>query len=513
MKGCICLFLSAFIAATSCKGQTFFNAFAIDSSPSVSCSVETMEDSFLVVGYCNDPLTPNGLVSFTAVFDQDGQLASYSLIRIPGYIHFVASRTNSLIKTYNNEFVSTGYAMTDSLKRFITLTVFDSIGHLRFYKLYEPPTSGYKHVTGEKIIQTSNGDYLLTGQVQNPNFAIDVFLMRVDSVGNLKNFVQYPGVPEYYNDPYGIIQVNDTTIVISCTAQSNSTVDYWTSVQNTCFLTVDTSGTLKLLTCTTDNNTRAENAIALADSSGYLSCGSYYYIRSQGSGFLFNEYIAKWDRNFAKVWDLSLGSTSSVNSFTDLVQNSYGEIYLAGQNLENSGPGAGFNATIAKVSAGGAALWQRQYRIPTPYPTDLSRNYINDIDVLSDGSIVGIGYWENYYPANNPFGIIQLGTIFKFDSDGCYNSTNCGLSSIKNVSAENIVRVFPNPVKDNINVECALLIEDYTIYDIYGRELITEAINPNKTVVIPVITLAPQTVILKIKLINGEVAIKHLQIF
>ncbi|HLP49422.1 MAG TPA: T9SS type A sorting domain-containing protein [Chitinophagales bacterium] len=477
---------------TVAKAQTFITPFSIDSIATVAYSVLEKNESLYVLGVNADTSIDWGVRSFLARFDNEGNKLSYVTFRPPGYVTSYAGGANSLIPTSDNGMVTTGILTDTASRNYVLFLKFDSLGNVEFYKTYQPAIANFRHTGGYKIIECDSAYYII-GETQRSNYYVEPMLIKTDLAGNLQFVKTYNTLPYLYGGGTNMsftIMPNGNLLLCEARADDGNV---WDKILSTCFLEIDTAGNLLNQHCTAGINTHAHYNIAVTHDNNYISCGSYYAYRNQGSGYQYNNYVAKWDTGFNILWDLKLGYINVFNAFTDFMQNPADDIILCGHNLVDTigGGDAGFNGCLAKISATGNLNWFRNYKVPTGLGLDNSHNWLYDIDLLPNEDIVAVGSWQ-WNSANSPLGLKQLGWLLRVNSDGCMDDGSCGVTDIDESAAEQEpvtlqpVVISPNPsdgvfaVNSTVTLPAATTID---FYDVNGKRLSSQMLLNQSTLV------------------------------
>lgn len=468
------------------NAQTFVKHFTVDGTSTLAYALEVHDTAIFVAGIIGDTTVPNGLKSFLLRMNAQGEVVHQTTLRPAGYRHYVATRENSMISTHDGGLACVGYAQDTADKIFMSVTKYDSNGDLTWYKIIDPGIPNYQTVFPYKVVEDAEGNLFLTGGTFVNN-ATRTFVAKLDSMGNIKFVKVYYTLP-LFNRGMGICFTPSGNLLISAYSQTNPVLPYWTSVQNTCFLEVDTAGNQVALHCTTDSNTRVEYNITPTADGNYLSSGAYYAYRNQGSGFRWEEDIIKWSPSFSKIWETRTGSQHVVNAFTDFQQNSSGDIYVCGLNLASTGIYAGFNGVLAKVDDSGNLLWYHTYRLTG---VDNSDHNLYDIDIAPNGDLLAVGYWQWNFTINNPLEAAQVGWLIRANSVGCMDDGSCGVEWL-NADPPNStppkaeVVVSPNPCNGIFTVHVPPgfpSLSTISIYDVNGRQIAQQPVWGQATMV------------------------------
>ncbi|MDB5283292.1 MAG: hypothetical protein JWO06_2367 [Bacteroidota bacterium] len=468
------LLLGVAITGLTANGQTFIKAFSIDSSSTLAYSLNARDSFFFVAGNVNDPVVSGHLASFLAKFDYSGSRTWDTVLRADSFSFFVVSENqNSLVTTKDKGLASAGKVTTLSGKDMVLFTKFDSTGNLSFYKTYDLGMSGYLRLYSYSLIEYDNAYYIFGG-IQLANFTTLTVVLKVDANGNQLFARTYAGLPELYGTLGSVCLLPNSHFLLTV-GRTDDNINYWQAVYKTCFLEIDTLGTLINEHCTTDSNTFAQYSISPTVDGNYLSCGSFCSYRHQGGGPYYNEYIAKWDTGFNRVWDLKAGDVNDLNTFEDFYQDSADNIVICGFNIDSI---TGYDGVIAKADSNGNLTFYRKYKMPTGLFPDYSWNYFNDLTLLPEGDILAVGSWE----ANNgnPFAFPQLGLIIRVHSDGCMDDGSCGITDVNEPlptqpsQARTPIQIFPNPSNGSFVVNTLYDLPAFTeieIYDAWGRKI------------------------------------------
>ena len=468
----------------SVSGQTFLKHFAIDSVGTQSFSLSLADSFIFVAGVCADTSVPNGIKSYLAKFDYSGNYISRAEIRPSEFVQFACPNKNSMIRTNDGGFAIAGYAQDSLDSTHIALVKYNRSGQLQFYKTYQI-YAPYLYANAFCLLQGKDKQYYVLGDIQFANYQTSIFFIKLDSNFTVEKSKIFSNLSQNYSLSGNACFLSDSDILIS-NGRTDNNINYWQSIQTTCFLKVDTSGNLTSSYCTSDRNTKAYYNVAATSDSGYLSSGSYFQTRIEGDGLLDEKYLVKWDRDFNLIWGLKTGAVESDNSFSDFVQTQNNSIVLCGQNVADTGIAAGFRGVIAQVSMAGNLNWLREYSVPLPNGSDAngSQNYLYDVELMPNGDIVAVGSWQTS-SINSPLYFQQVGWIIRVDSNGCMDNGNCGLETkVQNIpeaepGLHDIVKIFPNPSKGifivsvQVDIPVGCTIE---VYDALGCQLLAQPI-------------------------------------
>ena len=463
------------------SAQGFLRYFTADSVATQTYSLCLKDSFFVVEGAVSDTVIAGGVASFVAKFDYNGNKISCNTYRDSRYLFFdFCINQNALINTSDGGMAAIGEVLDTAGKYLILFSKFDSAGGLLFYKTYDLGLSGYRHLNAYSIMERLDA-YYITGDVQLANYYTEPLLVKLDLAGNLIFSKAYTTLDYVYTYQSSIKALQNGNLLV-CVSRADNNINEWQNTLQTCFLEVDTLGNIKKQGKTTDNNTSAAYTLDIAQDKSYLSCGSYFKYREQGFTYEYQEYLAKWDTSFNKVWSLQVGDSGYNNNFSDFKQTASDEIILCGTNcndINQTSP----TGCLAKVNSNGDLQWYRKYIIPTGLNPDYSYSYLYNVGLLPCGDILAAGSWQNN-GGNSPLGYQQVAWILRVDSNGCMEDGRCGLSTDISSSpalqvAPEAIKVVPNPSNGIFTINALGPLPSATtieIYDALGRKLHSQAL-------------------------------------
>ena len=474
------LLLVYLLACFTTQAQTFIKRFAVEQTATVASSFEIRHNKIFVTGVVADTSIPFGLKSFIAQFDSMGELVNYFTIKPNGIKQFACSFKNSMISTRDAGFALIGYAIDSIDSMHIAFLKYDSNGYYQFQKMYDIYPSRY--ASGLKLVQNQDESYFIVGDIQYLNYQSNVFLLKIDAVGQLVFSKRYANFPLELNGARGITKLNDSTLLVSIGSTDGNDAQAWVSKVATCFLVLDTSGNQKRFFITADSNTIASINIRTTYDGKYLSCGAYFDDRVQGLGYRYRNYVVKWDTSFNEIWNVKTGAISPLTDYIDFEQTSSNDIVLSGMQCCDSSDGGKKNGTLSKVSKDGTLLWQRNYRGITSTNLGSEYNILTDVDLMPNGDIVATGECDGDIPDDN---IGQYGWIIRVHGDGCMDDslgvggTWCGFNGIDEPDIEmsqskDAIRIYPNPSQGIFTIYSKIDLPPATtiqVFDVNGKQL------------------------------------------
>ncbi|MGB3078017.1 MAG: T9SS type A sorting domain-containing protein [Saprospiraceae bacterium] len=340
-----------------------------------------------------------------------------------------------------------------------------------FYKVY--PGSYLVRLT-ESLIRYNEALYLI-GFVQTQNFDLDVFIQKIDTIGN-KIWEKTYGIPS--RDETGraaIIEDDGLTVMISESYDPTPTIKndtrYWIR-----FMHIDTSGSIIRDWKEEVTNHEGWAGTLLKYNDDYI-----YTTNTIGQetnfGPVVGGEIVRRDSSFNIVWRKQYGvPDSQFTGLGDMVLSRDGHLLVTGQNVDSS---MNFNAArIMKICLDGSVQCEiRDTGIALPNGQSL--NLMEGIVESESGSIYAVGY--TYKNAN-----FYEGLLLKINKDGCID-TICTTTAIEDQIhlEEDKVLLYPNPTRDELTIQFSDEIPKNTfvrIYDTYGRELKSSHLYESKNI-------------------------------
>jgi hypothetical protein len=327
------------------------------------------------------------------------------------------------IKLSGNNFIIAGGKMPYGLATKAILVKTDGSGNVIFEKSWY---GSYDYYEGSSVICTTDGGYALGGFVWNPlpppNYSGDPVIFKTDSLGNLLWMKNLGG-------PY-----SDNIAMLTNSIDGNIII-----------------GTSYCDTMAGDNCSRRINIIKI-DNSGTI------------------------------LWNKKYGKSEYFKTLTYIRTNTDGSLISTGithHAKEYSSKDFGW---ILKTSSEGDSLWYREYVV---CQGDESDNWLYDAIPTSDNGYLACGV---VYPMPPDTGS-QDGWLLKVDSLGCEAPGECWVGQdeiwVKTFTPDKPFVVFPNPATANVTVEFHInpLGAEFELYDLTGRQVLTDKIAPNRDLV------------------------------
>lgn len=376
---------------------------------------------------------------------------------------------NTLLMNTKNEMVFTGYC-NDTLASILvglsSLTL-DSIKTNRIF--YPGQTGGFQAYS---IAESTDGGYYIAGGRTNEVTAnTDAFLLKVN------NNLQQEWI-KFYNQlifDYAktITVLNNGNLLLGAVRNDlNQTNEH----ANTWLLEVDTGGNIVRQWFDPNDSTYVAEGLRQTQDGGFIYGARKKNYQSGFSSVSYNATIVKMDNNFNKQWTFMRGGSdlSIYTGISDIEQLADGSFIAAG-NLTYYGTDTALNGYIVKLDVNGNVIWERNYR---GISTSQSLNFLSDIDILPDGSLIAVGQCQ-LSGATPP----QVGWFLKLDSNGC-EIENC-LVGIDDIERNEVLILSPNPASNvfYVTLNADMFGATIRVFDAVGKLLFSQQAIEEKTAI------------------------------
>lgn len=266
----------------------------------------------------------------------------------------------------------------------IAIIKFDNAGN----KLWEKFLSGFPtgNVQTQKVMERSNGDFVLGGQYSITGIGTTGFLLTTNATGDAPSFKHIGGT--YFNvenDP------SDNGLVVAGTSSSA------TLGGAGCYLLkTDAAGDpiWALRLNYTDNNDNYYSAKRLADGT-YLAVGQQI---STPSAIYSDGVVAKFSAAGALLWTKSYSTGDFYDAFTDFTEMPDQSILISA--VHNTFM-VGSAAMLYRIDADGNLIWSKEYG-----------QGMNTVFAFANGAVYGAGI------VTTPVTFSQRPFLMKFNEDG-----------------------------------------------------------------------------------------------
>lgn len=445
------LFFCAF--SLSGKTQNLWNKTYIEDRPALLFSSVIKDgEYYYITGVTSDISLNNGLQrAFLGKIDSStGAIVKYSTFYDSLDKNYAAFH-NTLIKNSKGDFVLTGYA-GDSLARMFVTKFNSNLDSVKVFDYYTPNTFLF---AGMKMIQFTDGNYYITGvKTDSLQNNANVFLMKIDSLGNRI-------WEKYYNSRIidyakSLVVLNNGNLMLGAFRNDdNQTNEH----ANTWLLEVDTGGVIQRQWFDPNDSTYAAEGLKQTSDGGFIYGAQKKHSQSF-SDIYCTATIVKMNSSFQKQWAFSGGNPGMETGFADIEELPDSSFVACGKYNYRS-------AWIVKLRSSGQVMWDRKY---VGIPDTGSENYLTDIDVLPDGSLIAVGQCQ--FLGHTP---PQVGWFLKLDSNGC-EIENClvGIDDRQQTTDNRQIQIYPNPFTKDISI--TLQTENnhkatFTITDLLGQTI------------------------------------------
>ena len=102
----------------------------------------------------------------------------------------------------------------------------------------------------------------------------------------------------------------------------------------------------------------------------------------------------------------------------------------------------------------------------------VGQDQINDIKPTSDGFAVMVGFHTTYGPGGNSVFVVKLGNDYSFPAPSS-NPPIINIVFLEDLVALKSLKVYPNPVNDQLNISIEETEFDYSLLDASGKQLLS----------------------------------------
>ncbi len=418
------------------KQYDFFDTNASTCSY-LSVNAFTVNNDYILCGVVNTPTINQGLGIVRV--DSIGNIKYQKQFNSPNNLMFTNGTGNqAYIKLKNNNVLFTGqYVLGLDYFSACMARVNHTTGDTLWTKMYKQPGDTTYLLCSIELQDSSIISFGFRYYLLGTTLYSKPFMMKVDKNGNYKwhkwiNTTWSSNTLFLYQK---ILKITDNDFITVGVKDNGS--------QNGFVLRIDTN-VVKQYDVNTNvlgfNNHQIQDFIQLQDGT-YLACGGLYTSSGKTRKLVYNFNGTTGAKIKHKLYNCEANSNGSIT----LVQKPNGTILVGG--------GTGANIPINTVNNIGDVLWVnsnldslKSIYFNTPNAADQASP--NQLILTADG-----GFAANISSYTFGSGLQQKFWLVKADSNGCFTST-CAAVGIKDISYLNkVVRVFPNPTNDILNVD------------------------------------------------------------
>ncbi|MCW5907215.1 MAG: hypothetical protein KIS94_05110 [Chitinophagales bacterium] len=365
-------------------------------------SVVANDTTYKVIGLAAPKTPPYNPKLLMAIINATGSIIKYkTLIDTSNTIDFGVF-ANTLIKTPNKTFALAGYTIDSTIK--ILFAKFNaSLDSFSIYTYYAPDVYAY---FGNTLLNADTSGFFISGvkTIQSTNNA-NVVLLKIDAEGNKvweKSYDQYK--QDYAKS---MVLLANGNILLGCIRSNlNQTNEH----ANTWLLEVDTGGNIVRQWFDPNDSTYVAEGLRQTQDGGFIYGAQKKALQTVGGVYKIAT-VVKMDSNFTKQWTFSDGRYNTTTAIVDLEELPDGSFIGCGNKPYYNTDSSILSGWIVKLDANGNVIWNKTY---AGLQTSFSHNYLTDIDVLPDGSLIAVGQCQN--TTQQP---PQVGWFLKLDSNGC----------------------------------------------------------------------------------------------
>lgn len=383
-----------------------------------------------------------------AKFDTLGNLVEHKIHIDPGGSDYIFSRNSKMIQTSDGGYIILG-SFKNPKKGFMAKLNFE--GDLEFLQGYLDP--GIKTYHFNIVVELEDG-YLIGGGKQIANFTGKAFIIKTNLAGNQIWEKKY-GEADNDNGFGDLKYIDDNTFLVSSSISkfpfSTVFLDHWTK---SWIFAIDSIGNIKWEWTSEENEERLPTDIYPTSDGGYIyNTGEFVMLNPWTSGNAVK--AVKRDSNFNLVWIRNLSPyVTNESRPLDMVATPDGNWVALGVYVSSDNDTLTSNDWVGnclyKFSSEGDSIWSRCDSIQADSFSHAGELF--GITTLPSGSIIGAGLTERYgvvgFPNRNS------GWLLKVSKNGCVD-TLCDLSTalfpLQTESKE--ITVFPNPTDGVLNLK------------------------------------------------------------
>ena len=336
----------------------------------------------------------------------------------PSY-YFSTGTSNSIIKTYDNNYVFSG-AIVDSFNNVNSFLVkLTDSGDTLWTKMF----GGANFDNANVVCQTPDSGFVLMGVTQSFSMgsASDFYLIKTDKNGNF-----------LWQQNYG------TTLAEDC-------VSGQITLDGGFILSGHRNNQLHIVKTDNSGTFQWEKVYSATAGQGFvkqLSDSTYILVGTKSvAGLSYQAYMAKLTKLGVVIWEKTFGDTGDQQFYTVPIILNDGSIVCSG--ISNLGIVMGM---LIKTDSLGNEQWLRTYNDPNSSVND----YFYDVRQTLDNGFIMSGFSTN-------------GWLVKVDSNGC-EIANCNVGINEFQILDSKLLVYPNPSTSEINI--SIEGEDLNEYEI-----------------------------------------------
>lgn len=408
-----------------------------------------------------------------AKFDTLGNLIDHKIHTDPDGSDYLFSRTSKMIQTSDGGYIILG-SFKNPKKGFMAKLNME--GELEFLQDYlDPDAQSYQF----NIVLELEDGYMIGGLKSIANLTKKAFVMKTDLVGNQIWEKKY-GEADNSNGFGDLKYIDDNTFLVSASISkfpfSIVFLDHWTK---SWIFAIDSIGNIKWEWTSEENEEVLPTDIYQTDDGGYIyNTGEFVMLNPWTWGTAVK--AVKRDSNFNLVWIRNLSPfVTNESRPLDMVATPDGNWVALGVYVSSDSDTLTSNDWVGnclyKFSSEGDSIWSRCDSISTDSFFHLGELF--GITTLSSGSIIGAGLTERHgggIPSRNS------GWLLKVSKNGCVD-TLCDISTTlfppKPILEK--INLFPNPTSDKITLDFSSNQKGkhwISVFNLSGEEILSRSI-------------------------------------
>ncbi len=314
---------------------------------------------------------------------------------------------------------------------------------------------------GLNAIRTSDGGFGLIGNSNSQVDGGDVFFVKTDAAGN-KIWQRMFG-PKYVDYGFSLVQNDAGEFALAGTENGfylPTQTDFVTHDANVLLIKTNDKGEQLWYKTYGGNSHDWAKDIIQAPDGGYLVCGS---TQSSGAGS-FDVLLLKVDEDGNEIWKRTFGGPEFEYG-EKIVIGADGSLYLAATSASFS-ENCTTDHYLIKTDLDGNTIW-------TKVAGTGESDYTSGLVATADSGVVFTGW-----TGNGTIGKTDI-VFYKLSKDGNIEV----ISGLEAIDSTTSVLIYPNPSRERFFVEITSNGNEdfnFTIYDLNGKELLTEQLPSNQ---------------------------------
>jgi hypothetical protein len=367
--------------------------------------------------------------------------------------HLWVGAEGSLTKTTDGGY-ALGGGVTSSINSKALLVKFNANGDTLWTKEFGDNIVGSFH-TARQCKQTKDKGYILIGEKEMGLHNEDVLLIKTDSLGNLQWQKNFGG-------PY-----HEMGWTIAVTPDSGYLIGGYTYIwetnysHNALVIKTDSLGNVQWQKELGGPFDDCHAVVNVARDGNLFVQFTYAFSQPYPDVPLAKLNIIKLDIFGNIIWDKKVGPLRYISYMDGFYELTNGNILTAGYHMQAVGVGL---ATIFMLNSFGDSLWWRDYKRVLYNGT----NTLFNIQQTTDNGFIACG--EVASGTEPPYGKNMW--LLKLDSMGCLVPNCDGVIIVEpeNKDNENVMKVFPNPAQNKLNIMVRTSENKCSVLRIYNMQ-------------------------------------------